>query len=175
MGHHEALQSMMESIRARITKVMPQQIRDCLDLLDDEQIWWRPNEQSNSVGNIVLHLTGSLNYYLNRNLGGIPYDRDRDREFAERRHIPKAELRVLFDDMVAKAETTLDAIATDKLDDPSPEPRMQRLVIDDLITITAHLANHTGQVVWIAKMLRGDAIDDVWIRAHKAYAWPKRD
>jgi len=175
MGHHEALQSAMETVRARITKVMPEQIRGCLELLDDDQIWWRPNEQSNSIGNIIVHLTGSLNTYLNRNIGGVPYTRDRDAEFAERRHIPKAELRAMFDDMIAKAETTLDAITTDKLDDPSPEPRMQKLLIDDLINITSHLANHTGQVVWIAKMLRGDAIDDVWVRAHRAYAWPKRE
>jgi len=174
MGHHEALQSAIDTLRARITKVMPAQIRDCLDLLDDEQIWWRPNEQSNSVGNIVLHVSGSLNHYLNRNLGDIPYDRDRAAEFAERRHIPKDELRAIFDDMVAKAETTFDAMTTERLAAASPEPKMHEMVIDDLINIAAHLANHTGQVVWIAKMLRGDAIDEVWVRAHKAYAWPKR-
>ena len=174
MGHHETLQSAIDSVRSRITKVMPQQIRDCLDLLDDEQIWWRPNEQSNSVGNIVLHITGSLNHYLNRNIGGIPYDRDRAAEFAERRHVSKGELREVFDDMVAKAEQTLESITTMRLGEASPEPKMNNLVIDDLISIATHLANHTGQVVWIAKMLRGNAIDDVWIRAHKAYAWPKR-
>ena len=174
MGHHEALQSAVDTLRARITKVMPALVRDCLDLLDDEQIWWRPNEQSNSIGNIVLHVSGSLNHYLNRNLGNIPYDRDRDAEFAERRHIPKHELRVIFDDMVSKAEQTFDAIDTSRLDDDSPEPRMHKLVIDDLINIATHLANHAGQVVWIAKMLLGDAIDDVWIRAHKTYAWPKK-
>jgi len=174
MGHHEALLSAIETLRVRITQVMPAQIRDCLDLLDDEQIWWRPNEQSNSVGNIVLHISGSLNHYLNRNIGDIAYERDREAEFAERRHIPKNELRAIFDDMVAKADKTFDGITTERLSDASPEPKMHNLVIDDLINIAAHLANHTGQVVWIAKMLRGDAIDQVWIRAHKTYAWPRR-
>lgn len=173
MGHHEALESVIDTLRKRITKVLPQQVRDCLDLLDEEQIWWRPNEQSNSVGNIVLHVTGSLNHYLNRNLGNIPYDRDRAAEFAERRHLPEEQLRAVFDDMVAKAEQTFDGITTEGLDEPSPEPKMHNLVIDDLMNIAVHLANHTGQIVWIAKMLRGDAIDEVWMRAHRAYAWPK--
>lgn len=174
MGHHETLYSAIETLRARTTKVMPALVRDCLDLLDDEQIWWRPNEQSNSVGNIVLHVSGSLNHYLNRNIGGIPYDRDRDAEFAERRHIPKEELRAIFDDMVSKAEQTFEGLTTERLGEASPEPKMHKLVLDDLINIATHLANHTGQVVWIAKMLRGDAIDDIWIRAHKTYAWPPR-
>ena len=170
----DVLESALDSLRARITKVLPAQVRDCLEMLDEEQIWWRPNEQSNSVGNIVLHVSGSLNHYLNRGVGGIEYTRDRDAEFAERRHIPKGELRGIFDDMVSKAETTFDSLTIERLGDPSSEPRMQRLVIDDLIAIDSHLANHTGQIVWITKMLVGGAVDEVWIRAHKEFAWPRK-
>jgi len=175
MSHEETLTAAIDTLRVRITKVLPAQIRDCLDMLDEEQIWWRPNEQSNSVGNIVLHVSGSLNYYLNRNIGGIDYDRDRDAEFAERRHIPKDELRAIFDDMVEKAEKTFDGVTVDRLGDPSPEPKMHKLLFDDLLNINAHLANHAGQIVWITKMLRGDAVDEVWIRAHKAFAWRRKD
>ena len=92
MNETETIHSAFDSLRTRITRALPEQIRDCIALLDDEQIWRRPNEQSNSIGNIVLHLTGSLNHFLNRNLGGIDFNRDRAAEFAERRHIPKAEL-----------------------------------------------------------------------------------
>ena len=171
MKKTEIIHSALASLRARITLALPEQIRACLDLLDDEQIWWRPNEQSNSVGNIVLHISGSLNHYLNRNLGGIEYDRDRKAEFAERRQISKTELLALFNDMVANAEKTFDTLDIDKLGEPSPEPKMHKLVIDDLINIVAHLANHAGQVVWITKMLRGSAVDEIWIRVHKMHAW----
>jgi uncharacterized damage-inducible protein DinB len=167
----ETLTKALESLRLRITKVLPTEVHDCLGLLDDEQIWWRPNEQSNSIGNIVLHVTGSLNYYLNKNLGGIDYNRDREAEFAERRSIPKAELLALFDDMVAKAEQTLDALTLERLGDPSPEPKMHKSVMEDVINIAVHLANHVGQILWITKMLRGSAVQDVWMAAHKAYVW----
>jgi uncharacterized damage-inducible protein DinB len=170
----DVLESALDSLRVRITKVLPEQVRDCLEMIDEEQVWWRPNEQSNSIGNIVIHISGSLNHYLNRNIGGFEYMRDRDAEFAERRHIPKNELRAVFDDMISKAEKTLEALTLERLGDPSPEPRMQRLVIDDLIAITSHFANHTGQIVWITKMLVGGAVDEVWIRAHKEFAWPRK-
>lgn len=163
----EIVAEVLDSLRARITAVFPAQIRQCVEALDDEQIWWRPNEGENSVGNIVLHLAGSLNHFLNRNLGGFDYNRDRAAEFAERRHLPKAELMQIFDDMVAKAEQTFNALTPERLGDPSPEPKMSKLVINDLINIAVHVANHAGQIIWITKMLREGSVDEVWMHTHK--------
>jgi uncharacterized damage-inducible protein DinB len=165
---------LLDSFRTRITRVFPAQIHAAVEPLTDEQIWWRPNEQSNSIGNIVLHLTGSLNFYLNRNLGHIDYTRDRDAEFAERRPVPKAELLALFDDMVARAERTFDSLTPERLAEPSPEPTMHSIVVQDLVNVFGHLANHVGQVVWIAKSLEGGAVREVWIRTHRELgAWKK--
>src|SRR3954452_11132528 len=118
MQMNDPLAYTLTALRTRITKVFPAQIRECLARLDDEQIWWRPNESSNSVGNLVLHLTGSLNHYLNRQIGGFEYDRDRAAEFAERRHVPKDELLAAFDAMVLKGEQTFDGLTVERLGDP---------------------------------------------------------
>lgn len=167
---------LLDALHTRITGVFPAQIRAALEPLTDEQIWWRPNEQSNSIGNLVLHLAGSLNHFLNRNIGGIDYARDRTAEFAERRTIPKAELLAVFDDMVAKAERTFAGLTPERLSDPSRETKMHALVVEDLVNILAHLATHAGQIVWIAKMLRSDAVDEVWIRTHRELgAWKKKE
>lgn len=162
----------LDALRSRITKVFPAQVRAAVDTLNDEQLWWRPNEESNSVGNIVLHLTGSLNHFLNRNIGGMEYARDRAAEFAERRAIPKAELMAMFDEMVARAERTFDGLTPGRLNDPSPEPKMHSIVLEDILGILSHIAAHAAQIVWIAKMLNGSAIDDVWIKTHRQLgAW----
>jgi uncharacterized damage-inducible protein DinB len=157
----------LDALQARICRVFPAQIRAAVEALDDDQIWWRPNETSNSIGNLVLHLAGSLNHYLNRAIGGVDYTRDRAAEFAERRHIPRAELMATFDAMVANAEKTFAALTPERLADPSPEPKMYTLLIEDLIGVATHVANHTGQIVWIAKMLKDGALDEVWMRTHK--------
>ncbi|SRR6266852_723074 len=165
----------LTSLRARITGIFPAQIRTCIEQLDDDQIWWRPNETSNSVGNLVLHLSGSLNHYLNFDIGGCEYHRDRAAEFAERRHVPKEELLAMFNDMVVKAEKTFEGVSVERLSSPSPEPKMYTLLVEDLLTIGIHVSNHTGQIIWITKMLREGAIDDVWIRTHKQLGgWPGR-
>ncbi len=145
----------------------PAQIRECLAVLDEEQIWWRPNESSNSVGNLVIHLTGSLNHYLNYRIGGLEYHRDRAAEFAERRHIPKAELLAAFDEMVANAEKTFDALPIDRLAAASPEQKMYTVLAEDIVSVMAHISNHTGQILWITKMLREGGLDDLWMKSHK--------
>lgn len=166
----------LDALRVRITRVLPAQIRDCLDLLTDDQIWWRPNEESNSVGNLVLHLSGSLNHYLNRNIGGFPYDRDREAEFAERREIPRDELLSIFNDMVAKAEQTFDALTPDRLGAPSPEPRQHLLLVQDIVSVAVHLSTHAGQIIWITKMQKGGGLDDLWMKAHREQgAWRKKE
>ena len=164
----------LEALRIRITRVFPAQIRAAIAPLSDEQIWWRPNESSNSIGNIVIHLTGSLNHYLNRNLGGLDYTRDRPAEFAERRAIPKAEVVAGFDAMVEAAERTMAGLRPEQLAEPSPEPKLNANIFEDLLGIAVHIANHAGQVVWIAKMLQEGAVDDVWIKTHRSEgAWKR--
>jgi hypothetical protein len=165
-------QAVLDSLHTRICRVFPAQIRACLEALSDEQIWWRPNEKSNSVGNLVIHLSGSLNHYLNRQVGGIPYERDRAAEFAERRHIPKVELLAIFDDMVAKAEQTFAGITLARLEEPSPEQRMQDYIVQDLLNIAIHVSTHAGQIAWITKMLQEGSLDDLWINTHRSEgAW----
>lgn len=164
----------LSALHSRITRVFPAQIRAAVEALSEDQVWWRPNEESNSVGNILLHLVGSLNHFLNFKIGGIDYKRDREAEFAERRNIPKGELMAMFEEMVARAEQTFDGLTPERLDAPSPEPKMYSIVVEDLIGVATHVANHTGQIVWIAKMLHGGAIDDVWIKTHRQLgAWKK--
>lgn len=157
----------LESIRVRITKILPQQIRESVALLTDEQLWWRPNETSNSVANLLLHLSGSLNHYVNRDVGGIAYERDRPAEFSERRPIPREELLRIFDEMMSHAERTLSSLDVQRLGDPSPEPKLYNLLVEDLLAVLTHLSFHAGQIVWIAKMLHDGKIDDVWIRTHR--------
>lgn len=162
----------LTALRTRITRVFPAQVRAAVESLTDEQIWWRPNEGSNSIGNLVLHLSGSLDHYLNRNLGNLDFTRDRAAEFAERRAIPKAELLARFDEMVANAERTFDALTAERLGEPSPEPSMYTVAFEDVLNAAMHFSNHAGQIVWIAKLLREDAVDDVWIKTHrKLGAW----
>lgn len=164
----------LEALRIRITRVFPAQIRAAMAPLTDEQIWWRPNESSNSIANIVIHLTGSINHFLNRNLGGLEYNRDRPAEFANRSEASKAEVLAAFDAMVTEAERTFADLTPEQLPHPSPEPKLNANVFEDLLGVALHISNHAGQIVWIAKMLEEGSVDEVWIKTHRSEgAWKR--
>ena len=73
----------LEDARKRLGSGYPAQVRAALLTLTDEQVWWRANSTSNSVGNLVLHVCGSTRHFLGRGVGGSDYRRDRRQEFAE--------------------------------------------------------------------------------------------
>src|SRR4026209_2602342 len=73
------------------TEYLPK-IERCLERLTDEQIWWRANEESNSIGNLVLHLCGNARQWIISGVGGQPDARVRDTEFQQREVISRDRL-----------------------------------------------------------------------------------
>ena len=156
----------LEALRVRVTKVLPAQIRSSLDQLNEDQLWWRPNEKSNSVGNLTLHVCGAVEHFLNRGVGGQEYTRDRPAEFSTT-SMSKAELVAKLDETISRAEQTFSNLATSRLSDPSTEPAYYSTVFEDLFGVAIHVAVHTGQIVYITKMLKEGSIDDLWAQTHR--------
>src|ERR1700753_2099500 len=113
-SQNDLSQVALDTFRQRITKIIPMQIRECVEQFDEEQLWWRPNEQANSVGNLVLHVSGSTRHYLSHLLGGLDYTRDRPAEFAERGPVPKAQLLSIFDQVISEAAQVLASFDTSR-------------------------------------------------------------
>lgn len=61
----------IEEVRRVLVEDYPPHIATCLKLLSEEEIWWRPNPASNSVGNLVLHLQGNVRQWIIAGLGGL--------------------------------------------------------------------------------------------------------
>ena len=134
--------------------------------MTEQDVWWRPNETSNSVGNLVMHLTGSINHYLNKILGGMDYRRDRDGEFAARGTLSKELLLAEFDAMVTRADETFATLTAEQMSKPATDPRYA-IAFEELLAIALHFSTHAGQIVWIAKMMRDGALNEVWMRTHE--------
>jgi Protein of unknown function (DUF1572) len=162
----------LQALRTRITKVFPAQVRAAVEQLSDEELWWRPNAQSNSVGNLVLHLAGSLLHHLCRSVGGFEYHRDRPGEFAERGPVPRQQVLAAFDKAIEQAGRTFDALDAAKLVAPSSEPDRHAIVFEDVLGAAVHMSTHVGQILYVVKMLREGSLDEVWIHSHRTSgAW----
>ena len=159
-----AERAFLEIARSRLIVHLTGQVRTCLDVLNDQQIWWRANESSNAVGNLVLHCIGSTRHYIGHVVGNRDFVRDRDAEFAERRVIPAAELRARLDLAVAEADDVFAEFDPTRLleeTDRTPQPSTFMRVIGLQL---AHYAAHVGQITFATKLLKADALDDVWKR-----------
>ena len=127
--------------------------------LSEEQVWQRPNEASNSMGNQILHLCGNIRQYAISSLGQVEDTRERDSEFAAQEGFNK-------DELLTKLKATVDeAIGVfEKLDEA--ELLRERHVqayhytgLAVLIHVVEHFAYHTGQIVFWAKALSNKGFD----------------
>ena len=135
-------------------------IERCLERLTDEQIWWRANEESNSIGNLVLHLCGNARQWIVCGVGSAPSDRDRDAEFAQRKVIGRDQLLSLLRTTLADVDSTLRSLEP-KLSDPQTLLEHRTIqssdvdVLEAIFHVTEHFSMHTGQIIMLTRMLTG--------------------
>src|SRR5215467_6066107 len=84
-----------------------EKIHALVDPLTDEQVWARPYPYGNSIGHLLLHLTGNLSYYIGAEIGGTDYVRDRPLEFSDQTRHPREKLLKSFDHAIATVMATL--------------------------------------------------------------------
>jgi len=141
-------------------------IAAALSELTDEQVWWRPNEASNSAGNLILHLSGNVRQWIIAGVGGQPNVRDRASEFAERRQIGKDALLELLTATLDEVDAALAKLEDDVVAAQSDAPLQRecmpqgfaQTVLDAVFHVVEHFSYHTGQIVFIAKWKAADQV-----------------
>ena len=131
------------------------QLHKWVDPLSSEQFWRNPYPYGNSVGHLVLHLTGNLNYYVGARVAETGYVRDRNREFTDKHPPSKEEALRRFDSTIAlvvstiqkqKAEDWGKAYTADR--EPEAADRFQIF-----LRCAGHAYHHVGQIVYLSREL----------------------
>jgi len=128
-------------------------IERCLEKLTDEQIWWRANEESNSIGNLILHLCGNARQWIICGVGGQPDHRNRDSEFEQRDVIARDELLTLLRSTLAEVESTLRTFDSSLLLEHRKIQGNDVELLYAIFHVTEHFSMHTGQIITLTKML----------------------
>ncbi|HEY0729245.1 MAG TPA: DinB family protein [Pyrinomonadaceae bacterium] len=128
-------------------------IERCLERLSDEQIWWRPNEESNSIGNLVLHLCGNARQWIVSGVGGAADARVRDAEFAQRDSIPRAELLTLLRTTLADVAAVLKNLSPETLLEKRTIQGSDVDILEAVFHVTEHFSMHAGQIFLLTKLL----------------------
>lgn len=129
-------------------------IEKCLDELTDEEIWKRPNNSSNSIGNLVLHLCGNITQWVISGVGNKPDKRNRDSEFQATEGFKKDELKEKISSVINKSITIIKNLDETELTDLKFVQGDNHSVIAIIIHVTEHLSYHTGQITFWTKCLK---------------------
>ena len=151
----EALHTdVMTEVRRRLYDESVPRLKKCLGLLSDEEIWRRPNDNTPSVGNLVLHLCGNLRQWVLSGLGGVPDHRQRQKEFDERGPIPAAQLVADLDRVMEDVERSLESLGPDDLLAEHSVQGFTETGTGILIHVVEHFSYHVGQISWHVKVLK---------------------
>jgi uncharacterized damage-inducible protein DinB len=131
-------------------------IHALVDPLSEEQIWTKPYPHGNSIGNLLLHLTGNLNYYFGTEMGGTGYVRNRPLEFAETSRIPKDELLKHFDEAIAVVANVLLKQSESDWGAAYSAKGMEEIGdrFSTFLHCAGHIYHHTGQMMYLVKEIQ---------------------
>ncbi len=123
--------------------------------LTDEDIWWRAHETNNSVGNLLLHLTGNLQQFILATIGGMPDARNREREFGARDVTSKETLLNELHRTLLESDRVLAQFDSSRLLDLTTLQNRERSFLEIIAIVLEHFSLHTGQIICIMKMKTG--------------------
>ena len=130
-------------------------LRGCVEPLADEQVWWRANPASNSIGNLVLHLNGNVGQWLVTSFNRGEDHRNRPAEFNEREGLSAG---TLLDRLGATMQQASDVLARLTHADLVARYEIQGYHVsglDAVYQVVEHFGLHYGQILYIAKAQSG--------------------
>lgn len=129
-------------------------IKKCLNELTEEEVWKRPNESSNSIGNLILHLCGNIRQYTISSLGGKEDNRERDKEFNTKGGFTKAELFEKLSSIVDEAVEVIQSLDEETLLRVRSVQGFEYSGVGNILHVVEHYSYHTGQIAFWTKLLK---------------------
>ena len=130
-------------------------IAACVRTLSSEQIWWRANPASNSVGNLALHLEGNVRQWIVSGLGGAPDFRQRDKEFSELGPVPRRTLLARLRKAVSEADRVMRKLDAKALARTYSIQGFRVTGLEAVFHVAEHFSHHAGQIILLTKLLGG--------------------
>lgn len=130
-------------------------LRGCVESLTDEQVWWRPNAASNSIGNLVLHLNGNVTQWLLASFNHQQDGRNRPAEFAAESGLTAEALLERLGATMAESAQVLARLTEGDLVAPYDIQGYRVNGLDAVYQVVEHFGMHYGQILYITKTLSG--------------------
>ena len=152
----DVTEAFLDKSRSLIMSGYLPKIERSVERLTEEDVWWRPNDASNSIGNLLLHLHGNVTQWILGGVGGKEHLRDRQQEFDERTHIAVRELLEKLRSVVEEADEIIRGLDDAALLSRRQIQKYDVTVLEAVYHVVEHFGMHTGQIILLAKARTGE-------------------
>ena len=148
-------QAFIDQSRRLLLKEYLRKIERCVDELSDEDLWWRPNETSNSVGNLLLHLAGNVRQWIISGVGGAHDGRQRQQEFDAHASLPAEALLARLREALDEVDRVLADLDPTDLSQRCHIQGLDVTAFEAIYHVVEHFSTHVGQIVYVTKLRTG--------------------
>lgn len=139
--------------------------------LSEEDLTWSPNPESNSIANLIAHIRGCVHSRIETIFFDIPDTRERDKEFEQGLLLSKEQsynmIREAFDIIIAylvhlkiHPELLLSRPFVNRPPLIYSQVNNETTVLNLMIAIVREIHYHTGQIIYVAKIRKGQLVWD---------------
>jgi len=147
----KVVQILKEEFHRRMIEEGLSRIEKCFSLLTEDQIWHQQNENSNSMGNIVLHLCGNIAQYIHSGIGGKEDLRQRDDEFKLSSRMDSKELLIKIQHVVQEANRIVSGLDPRVFSEDRKVQGFDENVTSIIVHVIEHYSYHIGQLTYYTK------------------------
>lgn len=150
----QILNGLVSEFNRRVHEEGFTRIKKCLSLLSEEEVWLRPNKNTVSVGNLILHLSGNVEQWIGAGLGDIPDTRKRDVEFSTQDGLSKGELIDIIQKTILDAQNVLSATSAEDLILEKEVQVYKESGLSIIVHVIEHFSYHIGQITYATKSIK---------------------
>ena len=157
--NHDAVATLTAQIkrefRRRLIEEQLPRITRCAELLGDERVWQRPSPNTNSVGNLILHVCGNTTQWIMSQFTELEDQRMRDTEFAASHDHSVAQLSSQLREVYTTACETVDNVTTEQLLADLSVQGYAETGLSAILHVLEHTSGHAGQIYAWTKQATG--------------------
>jgi uncharacterized damage-inducible protein DinB len=147
----------LSQAKIRIGQESIPRILKCLSMLTRDQIWYKPNENTNSIGNLILHLEGNATQWILSTFSNYPDHRNRDLEFESDIALDKEILIDKLNMLISSLNKCFDSLSDEQLLDIHKVQCYEETGVGIIIHVIEHFSYHTGQITLLTKLITNRA------------------
>lgn len=143
----------IKEIEHKIIECGIHRILACVEKLTEAQLTYRPNSNSNSINNQILHLNGNVRQWLISSFSDVKDARMRDEEFDSTNVKSKSELTAILTQLEKDVRTLMPLLMEIDLTEEKDVQCYREPSIGIIIHVIEHFSYHVGQITYITKMI----------------------